>query len=230
MRPARDRARGDARPRASTRARAACPTWPRARSPGRRRWRPARRRAVTAVRRSNRTDPSQSVASSTPSVATRGHQARRAGGEAERAEARRHQPVGERRLVEERLAPVVRDQPVAALDHRRARRRGSRSRRARAGPPPGRGTAGPRRRAPAAIPARTKSRVVRARSGREGHGRGRAVLQVELAAGGQDVLSARTAHRDHDASRPTGCGRTRPPPWAWARRTGSRAPGSAGSG
>ena len=54
--------------------------------------------------------------SATPSIQAR-HQPRRGEGEAEGTERRRHQPVGERWLVEEGLAAVTRDEGVAAFDH-----------------------------------------------------------------------------------------------------------------
>ena len=45
------------------------------------------------------------------------HQPRGPGRDAERLHGGRHQPVAEDRLVEERLALVARDHPVARLDH-----------------------------------------------------------------------------------------------------------------
>ena len=104
----------------------------------------------------------------------------------------------------------------------RAARRGQRSVAVRAPEP-----AAQSREALALQRARRRA-AVRACRRRQGGAGARRPLQVELAAGGQDVLPARAADRDHDVARRPGCGRTRRPPPASARSNGISGAGLSG--
>ena len=116
---------------------------------------------------------------STPSAASSGHESRRAGAEAEDPEGQGHEPVGQGRLVEERLGPGSTGRASRCARPSSGRRRGSRSRRARSGP--GRGSGGAARRTPGAGGERREAR--RPAGGlRRGRGQGAGATVAALGA------------------------------------------------